>query len=216
MEFKDNIMFNDRRDAGILLGKEILRKKISDPFILALPRGGVIVADEVAKILHVPVEVVVARKLGAPGHPEFGIGAISEDEVPFLNPDMGTYIDLKSPKIASVLMDEKNELKRRVSFYRQGRTLPDLKGRNVILVDDGLATGVTAMAAAKYLRTLNPQKLILAVPIGPGEVNEEIREAFDEILCMHTIYNLSSVGQWYREFNQVEDEEVMDVLKNYH
>lgn len=183
--------------------------------ILGLPRGGVVVADEVVRHLNVPMDVVVARKIGAPGNPEFGIGAISEDEIPYFNPEV-TYINMDSPGVLSKVQNEKCELERRISCYRRGSPLPDIQGRSVIVVDDGLATGVTAVAAGKFLKKLHPAELILAIPVSPGEVNQDIKDAFDRIICLHSIYGLSSVGQWYEQFNQVEDEEVIKIMDRYH
>jgi putative phosphoribosyl transferase len=211
-----NVFFSDRINAGKKLGHALEYLQDEKPIILALPRGGVIVADEVAKILNVSMDVVVARKIGAPGHPEYGIGAISEDEVPSFNKDIVPFIDPHSRLVHEIVEDEMNELRRRVKIYRGGHQLPEMKNRTVIVVDDGLATGVTAYAAAKYLRTLNPKKLILAVPVGPVDVNAELDEIYDEILCLHSVLDFHSVGTWYQSFEQVEDSEVLDVLKKYH
>jgi putative phosphoribosyl transferase len=211
-----NVFFADRVNAGKKLGHALEYLQEEKPIILALPRGGVVVADEVAKILNVPMDVVIARKIGAPGHPEYGIGAISEDEVPSFNLEIVPYIDLRSPLVHEIVEDETNELRRRVKLYRGGHQLPQMTNKTVIVVDDGLATGVTALAAAKYLRTFNPKKLILAIPVGPLEVNLELKEIYDEILCLHSLQDFRSVGRWYQSFEQVEDSEVLHILKKYH
>jgi putative phosphoribosyl transferase len=212
----NQFLFNDRTDAGQKLGQFLKTKKFENPVILALPRGGVIIADEIAKLLQVPMDVVVSRKIGAPGHPEFGIGAISEDGSSLINPSVSSYIELESPVIQEIIDKEKIELGRRIKTYRGGHALPEMNGKTVIVIDDGLATGVTAAAAGKFLRSLHPEKLILAVPLGPDDVNPEVKANYDEIICLYELKNMMSVGMWYNHFLQVEDEEVMRVLKKYH
>lgn len=209
-------LFQDRRDAGQKLAAYLKDFKFENPLLLALPRGGVVVADEVAKSLDAPMDVVISRKIGAPGHPEFGIGAISEDEMASFNPSTLIYFDPDSPAVKHTLEKEKAELRRRKMLYRDGHSLPDLKERSVIVIDDGLATGVTAVSAAKYLRTLRPKKLILAVPVGPTGVEQEVKENYDEVICLHSLANLRGVGLWYDDFDQVDDSEVLEILKKYH
>lgn len=206
--------FQDRTDAGIKLADQIKKEDLKNPLVLGLPRGGVVVADEVARHLNAPMSVIVARKIGSPGNPEFGIGAICEDEIPYFNPEV-TYINMDSPGILHTIQNERNELERRISFYRSGAPLPDIHGRSVVVVDDGLATGVTAVAVGRFLKKLHPEELILAIPVAPGEVNQDIKDAYDRIVCLHSVYGLSSVGQWYEQFNQVEDKEVMQIMKRY-
>ncbi len=209
-------LFVDRENAGKKLGHALEYLKDDKPVILALPRGGVIIADEVAKILNVPIDVVISRKIGAPGHPEFGIGAISEDGKPSFNKDVMSYYKPEERLLNGLIKKETHELKRRVKLYRGGHKLSGLENKTIIVVDDGLATGVTAISAANYLKTFHPKKLILAVPVGPSAINPELNEAYDEIICLQLLRNLRSVGEWYLSFNQVEDEEVLNILKKYH
>ena len=209
-------LFYDRRDAGKKLATILKKENLEDAVILALPRGGVVVADEVAKVLHLPMEVVIARKIGAPGHPEYGIGALSENSIPSFNSSVQGYFDLSSPAIRATIQDETEELKRRIELYRHGNALPDMKDKKVIIIDDGLATGATAVAAAKFLRTLHPKELILAVPVGPSDVGRDVEESYDRIICPHALANLRGVGLWYDNFDQVEDEEVLEILQTYH
>ncbi len=211
-----NFYFEDRADAGKKLGETLSRLDLRQPLIMALPRGGVIIADEVAKILHAPMDVVISRKICAPGNPEFGIGAISEDEIAHFRPEELLYFENKEGLKEFMILEEKAELRRRKEMYREGKPLSDMAGRTLVVVDDGLATGATALAAATFLRTLHPAKLILAVPVGPADVGPEIRKSFDQIICLNSLENLSSVGKWYKKFNQVEDQEVIDVLHKYH
>jgi len=211
-----NFYFENRIDAGKKLGQLISQKNLKNPLILAVPRGGVVVGDEVAKILHAPMDVVIARKIAAPGDPEFGIGAISEDEIPHLNDDDLKYFNFENGLKEFLILEEKCEMRRRVELYRAGNPLADISGKTIVVVDDGLATGVTADAAANFLRTLKPAKLILAVPVGPTEISPRIKKCFDDIICLRSLDHLSSVGKWYREFNQLEDSEVLEVLHKYH
>ncbi len=211
-----NFFFENRIDAGRQLGLRLARLQLIEPLILALPRGGVVVGDEVAKILHAPMDVVIARKIAAPGHPEFGIGSISEDEIPRFKSEYLKYFNLENGLKDFMTLEEKGELRRRVKLYREGKPLGDMSGKTIVVVDDGLATGVTAEAAASYLRTLNPSRLILAVPIGPTEISPKLKNSFDQIVCLRSLENLQSVGMWYREFKQVEDSEVLEVIQRYH
>ena len=211
-----NFFFENRIDAGRQLGQTLAKLQLTKPLILALPRGGVVVGDEVAKILHAPMDVVISRKIAAPGHPEFGIGSLSEDEKPHFKAEYLKYFNLEDGLKDFMVLEEKGELRRRIEVYRRGKALADMSGKTIVVVDDGLATGVTAEAAASYLRTLNPAKLILAVPVGPTEIGPKLRNSFDQIVCLRSLENLQSVGMWYREFKQVEDAEVLEVLQKYH
>lgn len=209
-------IFKNRIEAGQKLGERLLIRAFSEPVILALPRGGVPVAEEVARILGAPLDVVIARKIGAPGHEEFGIGALSEDEMPQFDPRMTNYFNVSGAEIKAIVKVETEELRRRVAHYRGGRELPDLEGKTVILIDDGLATGVTASAAGAFLRTRQPKELIFAAPVCPQNISSEVRERFDEIICLHSPQNFQAVGLWYENFGQVEDDEVMSILNRHH
>lgn len=208
-------MFKNRVEAGQKLGEALLQREISSPLILALPRGGVPVANETAKALKTSLDVVIARKIGAPHHSEYGIGALSEDEAVLFGQDVLSSIDINGEDVKAVIDAEKEELRRRVSHYRGERKLQKLQGKSLILVDDGLATGVTAAAAGKFLRKFNPSKIILAVPVGPKDINPLVQELFDEIICLYQPENLRAVGLWFDDFEQVEDDEVIRILQQY-
>jgi predicted phosphoribosyltransferase len=188
--------FLDRQDAGRRLGERVAGLGLDDPVVLALPRGGVPVACEVARALGAPFDVIVARKVGAPGRPELGIGAVAEGDFVVGVPD--------APE------ETWEELQRRVQLYRDGRPLPDLAGRDVVVVDDGLATGVTAAAALLSVRSHGPRRLVLAVPVG---VPETVARLDAEVVCLAAPRNFVAVGQWYDDFSQTTDEEVLAFLR---
>lgn len=209
---EERMIFRNRTEAGRKLAQALKKHDFKDPVILGLPRGGVVLASEVARTLHVPVGVVMARKIGAPGHEEYGIGAVSEDETAIFNPEVLSYFDPRSPEIQKIVADETLELQRRIALYREGKSLPSLSGKTAILVDDGIATGVTAAAAGKFVRSLHPERVVLAVPVGPINIGSFVKENFDEIICLHALHNFRGVGTWYEDFNQVVDDEVMKIL----
>lgn len=209
-------MFKDREDAGRQLADEILKRGIHHPILLALPRGGVSVAHEAARKLKTAFDVVVARKIGAPGQPEFGIGAISEESTATFNPGASHSFDLEGKEVRETIERESQELQRRLSHYRHGRKLPVLEGETVILIDDGLATGATARAAGLFLKTKNPKRLILAVPVVPADIDPSLEEIYDEIICLKKPSEFRAVGLFYDDFSQVEDAEVLSILRQHH
>lgn len=205
-------MFADRRDAGRQLAQQLTGYADSDAVVLALPRGGVPVAAEVASALGADLDVIVARKLGAPGRPELGVGAIAEGGEPILDSRTLAMLGLEPADLDDTVGAERDELRRRVGTYRGGRELPDLRGRTVILVDDGLATGVTARAALQALQHRQPARLVLAVPVGAPQTVQRLTGEADEVVAVSTPQNFTAVGQWYRDFAQTSDEEVLAIL----
>ena len=205
--------FKNRREAGRLLGEELARyKDLGDALVLGLPRGGVPVAGEAAKALGAPLDVFVARKLGAPGHEELAMGAIAAGGVRALNEDVIRGLGVTPEMVARVAAQEERELKRRESAYRRGRSGLDVRGRTVILVDDGLATGATMRAAALALRIMRPARIIVAVPVASVEACRQLERDADEVICLATPDPFYGVGAWYDDFEQTTDDEVLQAL----
>ena len=208
------ILFEDRRDAGRQLAERLASYAEERPVVFALPRGGVPVGAEVSRFLGAPLEVIVSRKLGAPGQPEFGIGAVTPGGVRVLNERAVRALGIEEDYLQMVSTRELAEAERRLRLFRgEGRPYPDLEGRTAILVDDGLATGVTARASLLALRHMNPQRLVLAVPVCAVQTAELLRPETDELICLLAPADLEAVGLWYRNFEQTSDEEVVRLLE---
>ncbi len=204
--------FDDRRDAGRRLGERLLPLADDDPVVVGLPRGGVPVAEEVAKALGAPLEILSVRKLGAPHNPEYGIGAIAEDGTRVFDPEALAVLGIDNRTLESIVDRETVELRRRVAAYRGDRAAIPLERRTVIVVDDGVATGVTDTAALRAIRRRWPRRLVLAVPVCPPDSLARLRGEADDIVCLAVPARLRGVGQWYRDFSQVSDREVVAAL----
>ena len=208
------MIFRDRTEAGKYLATKLLNYKgRPDVLVLALPRGGVPVAFEVAQALRVPLDIFLVRKLGVPGHEELAMGAISTGGVRVLNEDTVEYLRIPEHIIDAIAAEELKELKRRELAYRGNRPEPDVKGKTVILIDDGLATGSTMRAAAQALRQQQPARIVVAVPVSAPETCDEYRIGVDEIICAVTPEPFLGVGMWYLDFPQTTDDEVRDLLE---
>jgi putative phosphoribosyl transferase len=208
------MIFRDRTDAGRQLAARLTRyANRNDVLVLALPRGGMPVAYEVAKELKAPLDVFLVRKLGVPGYEELAMGAIASGGVRVLNEDIVNYLRIPDEVINAVAAREQQELERRERAYRDDRPPPDVKDRVVILIDDGLATGSTMRAAAASLRLQKPGRIVVAVPVSSPEICDEFRSEVDDIVCAVTPEHLQGVGLWYKDFSQVSDEEVRELLK---
>ena len=210
---RDTRLFVNRAHAGKELSKQLMRYEGSNSVVLALPRGGVPIGFEVAKALHTSLNVIIARKIGAPYNKEFGIGALSEKDTLLL--DIHAIQSRKIPKevIDSTVKEERKELQRRIELYRGNKPLPDLEDKRVILVDDGLATGVTAKAVIEAIKKLHPKNIIFASPVCSYESVEQINHMVDTVVCLVTPFDMVSIAEWYRDFTQVSDNEVLSLLR---
>jgi len=203
----------DRSVAGKWLAEMLEGESyIKDPIVLALPRGGVPVAYEIALSMKAPLDLVLVRKLGAPNFTELAMGAIATGNVKIINPQIIRSYQISESDIAKVEAKERQELERREQAYRGNRPYIDLKNRNVILVDDGLATGSTMHAAINAVQLQSPNTITVAIPVAPPDTISELEKIVNRVICPFQPYNLSSIGQWYEDFSQVNDEEVKQQL----
>jgi putative phosphoribosyl transferase len=204
--------FHDRQEAGHQLAALLQRYREKDPIVLALPRGGVPVGYEVARALSAPLDVIVVRKLGAPQCPEYAIGAIAEGGAVFIEPSAVAEAEIDEAELSAVAEKEAVELERRVRLYRGDRPFPGVRGRTVILVDDGIATGRTARAAIRAVRELQPLRLVLAAPVVASETALVLRTEVDDLVYIHAPERFIAVGIWFERFEQTTDEEVVSLL----
>jgi putative phosphoribosyl transferase len=205
--------FRDREDAGRRLAARLDRYRDDSPVVFALPRGGVPVGFEISRSLEAPLDVFVSRKLGAPGQPEFGIGAVASGGVRVLNADVVERLGIPEDYLDAVTRRETAEVERRLKHFRGDRPEPEVADRTVILVDDGLATGVTARAAVEALRRLGPRRLILAAPVCAAQTVELLGPVVDELICLEAPSDLGAIGFWYGDFSQTSDGEVIELLE---
>jgi putative phosphoribosyl transferase len=207
--------FRDRLEAGRYLAAA-LQQYAGRPnlLVLALPRGGVPVGYEVARALHAPLDVMLVRKLGVPGHEELAMGAIASGGIRVISDDVVRALGIPDRAIATIAAHEEHELERREQVYREGRAPPDVEGRTVILVDDGLATGSTMRAAVAALKAQNPERLVVAVPVAATETCEALRREVDEVVCALAPEPFFAVGNWYQDFSQISDHEVRELLRH--
>jgi putative phosphoribosyl transferase len=209
----DRVRFRDRAEAGRALAHALSRYAgRDDVVVLALPRGGVPVGYEVAKELGAPLDVFLVRKLGVPGHEELAMGAIATGGVLVLDDRVLRWLGINEDQIQKTLARELDELRRREATYRDGRPLPDLKGKTVILVDDGLATGASMQAAAGAVRRHEPARIVVAVPVASRATCDRFRDEVDEVVCAVTPEPFYAVGNWYEDFSQTSDDEVRELL----
>jgi putative phosphoribosyl transferase len=206
-------VYRDRSEAGQVLAKRLLAyANRNDTIVLALPRGGVPVAYEVARALHAPLDVFLVRKLGVPGHEELAMGAVASGGLRVLNEQVVRGLGIPQSVIESVAAWELEEVRRRERLYRGDRPPPLVRGKTVILVDDGLATGSTMLAAVKALRQQEPARIVVAVPIAAPDTCELLRSEVDDVVCSVTPEPFYAVGLWYEDFSQTTDEEVRELL----
>jgi putative phosphoribosyl transferase len=206
-------VFRDRRDAGRRLAAPLSHyADQGDVLVLALPRGGVPVAFEVARALHAPLDVFMVRKLGVPGYEELAMGAIATGGLRVLDEELLRMLEIPRDVVERVTANEMDELERRERQYRGDRPAPDVRGRTVILIDDGLATGSTMRAAIAALKKEGAKRIVVAVPVAPPETCEALRAQVDDVVCAVTPEPFRAVGLWYGDFSQTTDEEVRDLL----
>jgi putative phosphoribosyl transferase len=207
-------VFRDRTEAGKLLAAKLTQYAgRPDVLVLALPRGGVPVGHQVARALHAPMDVFIVRKLGVPGHEEFAMGAVATGGVRVLNEQVVNALGIPDYVIEAVAAWEQRELERRERLYRGNRPPPEVRGKTVILIDDGLATGSTMLAAVQALRKLGPARIVVAVPVASPDTCELLKSEVDEIVCAATPEPFYAVGLWYQDFSQTTDEEVRELLE---
>lgn len=207
-------MFRDRRQAGELLGQELKKRVFKhDPIVIGLPRGGVVVADAVALVLHLPLDIICPRKIGAPFNTEFAIGAVDENGHLALNQEAVKYLQVSKEYIEEIAAVEVAKSKKRLEIFRKGMPPRNLKEKSVILVDDGLATGYTMKAAIGAAKEAGAAELIVAVPVSSKAAAIEIAKQSDQFLSLLTPPDFSAVGQFYLQFEQTEDEEVVKILQ---
>lgn len=211
--FADTRFFQNRTSAGKQLAKQLSRYANENPVILALPRGGVPVGYEIANLLQAPLDIIVTRKIGLPYQREFGIGAIAEGNIHVFDHKILAMLGLSSQDLDDEIHKETTELERRVKTYRGKIKPPHIKNRTVMLVDDGLATGVTARAAIKAVKKLKPKKIIFASPVCAFTSLQEIRSLVDDVICLATPLDLMAIGLWYKQFDQTTDKEVLELLE---
>lgn len=206
-------IFEDRSEAGALLAETLSSyRDRDDVLVLALPRGGVPVAWEVARGLHAPLDVMVVRKVGVPGQPELAMGAIASGGVELWNDEVLQVVRVPEAMLSQIIRREAAELERRERAYRGDRPPFDAKGRNVILVDDGIATGASMFAAIEALKKLQPARIVVAVPTAPPDTAADLERAVDEVVCLDRPWPFRAVGCWYRDFGQTSDDEVRRLL----
>lgn len=209
--------FANRNEAGNILASRILKYSPPSPIsVLALPRGGIPIALPIANALKVKLDIFIARKLGVPWHTEFAFGAIALPNILYLDKTTLESVQLNQEQIQHVIDKEKKELDRRTILYRGHRNYENLKDTTVILADDGIATGATMQAAIKGIKSFSPKSLWIAVPVADKIIIESLSSHADKIICINPVNHLNSVGMWYEEFSQLNDEEVLELLSQTH
>ncbi len=209
--------FRDRIDAGRQLAKTLARYKHEHPVVLALPRGGVPVAAEIAAALDAPLDLVLVRKIGVPFQPELAMGAVVDGSEPIVvrNDSVVRMAEIEETDFGAARDRELAEIERRRKLYLGDRPHPKLKGQTVIVVDDGIATGATTRAALRAIRMREPRKLVLAVPVAPTQSLRELRSEADEVVCLEDYENFGAIGLFYEDFRQISDAEVIDLLAKH-
>lgn len=209
-------MFENRADAGRRLLAGLKKIKLTDAVIMCIPRGGVVVGAELARDLDAPMDLVAPRKIGAPANPEMAVGAVAQDGSTYLNERLVDMLGIARGDLDGLIEKEVKEIERRMTGYRGSTEYPDYKKNTIILVDDGAATGYTMLAAAEFARKeLKPARLVIAVPVAPPDTLELFAQVADEVVCLLSAADFYAVGQFYRDFSQTTDREVLSILDKY-
>ncbi|KJS67567.1 MAG: phosphoribosyltransferase [Peptococcaceae bacterium BICA1-7] len=209
-------MFRNRDDAGDRLAREIEIKNPSSAVVLCIPRGGVVVGERVSRSLGVPLDIIVPRKIGSPVNQEVALGAVAQDGSTYLNGEMIALLGIENDDIEEIIDREVREIERRMTGYRGSAQYPDFSANTLILVDDGAATGYTMLAAARFVRgSLNPASLMIALPVAPPDTLDLFARECDQVVCLYYPEEFYSVGQFYDDFDQTSDEEVLAILKGH-
>lgn len=210
------MIFQDRAEAGKELAKALKKyKDKKNTIVLALPRGGIVVAEKVATFLNLPLDLVVPRKIGAPMNPEYAIGAITEEGEGIFNEEEIKALDISGEYLKKEIASEKKEAERRLKEYRGDRPPLDLKRKTVIVIDDGIATGLTIRAAIKTIKKMGAEKIVVAVPVSAQDSLEKVKAEVDEVVCLKSPMFFGAVGAFYKQFLQTEDEEVVEIMKKF-
>lgn len=207
------VYFSDRKDAGKQLASALTDFSFKEGMVLAIPRGGVVVGYEIASALNFKLDVIIPRKIGTPDNPELAIGAVTEDGTMILDDSLIMYLGVSNDYIYQESERQKQEIRRRQNFYRQGVSEPEIKDKNVIVVDDGIATGYTMKAALASVRNRGAATLTVAIPVGPPSTIKELEGQADNIVCLYTPEYFQAIGQFYSDFSQTTDKEVIELLK---
>lgn len=209
-------MFENRIDAGRQLANILVQEQLTQPLVIAVPRGGVVVGAEIARKIKAPLDIIVPRKIGAPYNPEVAIGALTQDGTVILNAHIMGKLKLCEEDLSDLVTAERKEINRRMELYRGSKNYPDYEGRDLIITDDGIATGQTMVAALRSMKKMfKPNVLILAIPVAPSDTAAQLAGEVDHVVCLLKPDNFYAVGQFYQDFNQVEDEEVINLLKSF-
>ncbi|SHF44121.1 Predicted phosphoribosyltransferase [Desulforamulus putei DSM 12395] len=208
-------MFKNRIDAGQRLAESLKKINIQEGIVIAVPRGGVVVGAQVAQALDIPLDIIIPKKVGAPQNPEVAVGAVTEDGTVIYNQNLLNRLGLSEKDLAPAVQKIISEIKRRMTAYRGSSKSPDFSGKHVILVDDGIATGFTIMAALRSIKNAGCQAVTLAIPVAPPDTVERLEKEVDHLVCLVSEEPFYAVGQFYRDFSQISDDEVISILKGY-
>lgn len=206
-------MFRDRTEVGRLLGEELLKLKIKNPIVLAIPRGGLPVAKEIALTLKAPLDIIITRKIGAPGQPEFAIGAVTQEGEMIVDREVTRSLGVSEKYLKEESATQVEEIRQRMNKYRaKDLSFPQLEGKTVIMVDDGIATGNTMLAAIKSAKLKNPSEIILAIGVAPPDTVRKLSKEVERVVCLDTPEPFYAIGEFYQNFDQVEDEEARNIM----